>query len=53
MNRKKHYVVPDVELLEMISYADVLASSGTPYGDGNSEGLDNTFNLSDLIGGDN
>ena len=52
MNRKKHYVVPDVEL-HNVSYADVLASSGTPYGGGNSEGLDNTFNLSDLIGGDN
>ena len=52
MSSKKVYEIPNVEF-ETISYADVLASSGTPFGDGNSEGLDNTFNLSDLIGGDN
>lgn len=53
MNCKKHYEVPDAEL-KMTSYTDVLLSSGgTPLGDGYSDGFDNPFNMSNLMGGGN
>ena len=51
MNCKKHYEVPDAEL-KMTSYTDVLLSS-VPHADGNSDGLDNTFDMGALVGGGN